>query len=37
MTMSQFKISKSQKWVVERYLILKQWQKSCFFAFSFSI
>ncbi len=35
MTMSQFKICKSQKWVVERYLIVKQWQK--LFLLSFGI
>ncbi len=37
MTMNQFKASNSQKWVVERYLRLRQLQKSCFFVLSFSI
>lgn len=37
MKMGQFKTSNSQKWVVAYSFILRQWQKACFFALSFSV
>ncbi|MEI5994665.1 hypothetical protein A5880_002251 [Enterococcus sp. 4G2_DIV0659] len=37
MKMNQFTASHCQKWVVECYLIVRQVQKSCVFALSFSV
>lgn len=37
MTMNQFMRMNNQKWDVTYYLRLRQQQKSCFFALSFSI